>query len=703
MGRQPCCDKVGLKKGPWTIEEDNSIRTNGHCSWRSLPKLSGLLRCSESCRLRWINYLRPDLKRGLLSESCVHCSKGFNFGKKKMKNTTNLGFSVFFLFFSLISVTSDLEADRRALIALRDGVHGRPLLWNLSAPPCTWGGVQCDSGRVTALRLPGVGLSGPLPIAIGNLTKLETLSFRFNALNGPLPPDFANLTLLRYLYLQGNAFSGEIPSFLFTLPNIIRINLAQNNFSGRIPDNVDSASRLATLYLQDNQLTGPIPEIKIKLQQFNVSSNQLNGSIPDPLSGMPKTAFLGNLLCGKPLDACPVNGNGTVTPVKGKSDKLSAGAIAGIVIGCLVLLLLFFLILFCLCRKKKEEEVQSRNIEAAPIPTSSAAVAKESAVANGPPPVANGAPHSSKNPVVSKYLTFFVKSFGEFDLDGLLKASAEVLGKGTFGSSYKASFDHGLVLAVKRLRDVVVPEKEFREKLQVLGSLSHPNLVTLIAYYFSRDEKLVVFEYMSRGSLSALLHGNKGSGRSPLNWETRASIALGAARAISYLHSRDATTSHGNIKSSNILLSESFEPKVSDYCFAPMISPTSTPNRIDGYRAPEVTDARKISQKADVYSLGVLILELLTGKSPTHQQLHEEGVDLPRWVSSITEQQSPSDVFDPELTRYQSDSNENMIRLLNIGISCTAQYPDSRPTMPEVTRLIEEVSRSPASPGPLSD
>lgn len=98
-----------------------------------------------------------------------------------------------------------------------------------------------------------------------------------------------------------------------------------------------------------------------------------------------------------------------------------------------------------------------------------------------------------------------------------------------------------------------------------------------------------------------------------MNWETRAGIALGAARAISYLHSRDGTTSHGNIKSSNILLSESYEAKVSDYGLAPIISSTSAPNRIDGYRAPEVTDARKISQKADVYSFGVLILELLTG------------------------------------------------------------------------------------------
>ncbi|CAN7034837.1 hypothetical protein Bca4012_046045 [Brassica carinata] len=618
-----------------------------------------------------------------------------------MKNKTTLGLSVFFFLLSLAAVTSDLAADRRALIALRDGVHGRPLLWNLTAPPCTWGGVQCDAGRVTALRLPGVGLSGPLPIAIGNLTQLHTVSFRFNSLTGPIPPDFANLTLLRYLYLQGNAFSGEIPSFLFTLPNVIRINLAQNKFSGSIPVNVNSANRLATLYLEDNQLTGPIPEIKIPLQQFNVSSNQLNGSIPDQLSGMPKTAFEGNSLCGKPLAACSVTvaGNGTDTTGKGKSDKLSTGAIVGIVIACVLGLILLLLLLFCLCRKKKKKEnnVESRNIEPAPAPASSAK--ETSTVANVPPPVAtpsSGAP-------ASKDLTFFVKSFGQFDLDGLLKASAEVLGKGTFGSSYKASFDRGLVVAVKRLRDVVVPEKEFREKMQALGSVSHVNLVTLIAYYFSRDEKLVVFEYMSRGSLSALLHGNKGSGRSPLNWETRAGIALGAARAISYLHSRDATTSHGNIKSSNILLSESYEAKVSDYCLAPMISPTSTPNRIDGYRAPEVTDVRRISQKADVYSFGVLILELLTGKSPTHQQLSEEGVDLPRWVSSITEQQSTSDVFDPELTRYQDGDNENMIRLLKIGISCTAQYPDSRPSMPEVTRLIEEVSRSSGSPGPLSD
>ncbi|XP_010502431.1 PREDICTED: probable inactive receptor kinase At3g02880 [Camelina sativa] len=628
-----------------------------------------------------------------------------------VKYKPKLSLCVVFLFvFYLAAVTSDLESDRRALVVLRNSVRGRTLLWNMSAPsPCDWHGVHCDAGRVTALRLPGAGLFGSLPIGgIGNLTELQTLSLRFNsALSGPIPSDFSNLVLLRYLYLQGNAFSGEIPSFLFTLPNVIRINLGENKFSGRIPDNVNSATRLVTLYLERNQLTGPIPEITLPLQQFNVSSNQLDGSIPSSLSSWPPTAFEGNTLCGKPLnlcggDAAPEPGPNPPPPEKKDSDKLSTGAIVGIVIGCVVGLLLLLLILFCLCRKrkKKEENGQARNVEA-PVaaPATAAAIPKERA-AVVPPAKAT----SSESGVVSKDLIFFVKSFGEFDLDGLLKASAEVLGKGTVGSSYKASFDHGLIVAVKRLRDVVVPEKEFRERLQVLGSMSHPNLVTLIAYYFSRDEKLLVFEYMSRGSLSAILHGNKGNGRTPLNWETRVGVALGAARAIKFLHSRDATTSHGNIKSSNVLLSESYEAKVSDYGLAPIISSTSAPNRIDGYRAPEVTDARKISQKADVYSFGVLILELLTGKSPTHQQLNEEGVDLPRWVQSVTDQQSPSEVLDPELTRYQPEGNENIIRLLKIGMSCTAQYPDSRPSMADVTRLIEEVSHSSgSSPNPISD
>lgn len=112
-----------------------------------------------------------------------------------------------------------------------------------------------------------------------------------------------------------------------------------------------------------------------------------------------------------------------------------------------------------------------------------------------------------------------------------------------------------------------------------------------------------------------------------------------------------------------------------------------------GYRAPEVTDPRKVSQKADVYSFGVLLLELLTGKAPTHSILNEEGIDLPRWVQSVVREEWTSEVFDLELLRYQN-VEEEMVQILQLAVDCAAQYPDKRPTMSQVRSRIEELHRS---------
>ncbi|XP_009370559.2 probable inactive receptor kinase At1g48480 isoform X1 [Pyrus x bretschneideri] len=588
-----------------------------------------------------------------------------------------------------LTANSDLASDREALLALRTAVRGRTMGWNVTETnPCSWLGVKCESDRVTELRLPGRALVGKLPPGLGNLTQLLSLSLRVNALSGPLPNDLVNLVNLQKLYLQGNSFSGPIPEFLFKLKNLTRLNLDKNKFSGEISPGFNNLTSLVSLHLEENELTGSIPELGLSsLGQFNVSFNQLNGSVPAKLSGWPKNAFEGNLLCGKPLKPC------NETESAGKKNKLAGGAIAGIVIGSIIGFLVIVAIVIFLCKRKKNGE-NGTNFVVTGKPQEAETARGRAVMDRSLSTGSSSAPKGNvKSGGGSKSLVFFGDAVRVFDLEDLLRASAEVLGKGTFGTTYKAALDRGVSMAVKRLKEVAVSEKEFKEKIEEIGRMDHVNLVPLRAYYYSRDEKLLVYDYMPMGSLSALLHGARGSGRTPLIWETRSGIAVGAARAITYLHSQGPTTSHGNIKSSNILLTRTYEACVSDFCLAHLASPTSTPNRISGYRAPELTDTSKVTQKADVYSFGVLLLELLTGKPPTQAIMNDEGVDLPRWVHSVVREEWTAEVFDSELLRYQN-VEEDMVQLLHIALECTVTYPDSRPSMGEVTSRIQELYSS---------
>ncbi|MCH86276.1 putative inactive receptor kinase, partial [Trifolium medium] len=276
----------------------------------------------------------------------------------------------------------------------------------------------------------------------------------------------------------------------------------------------------------------------------------------------------------------------------------------------------------------------------------------------------------------------------------LLRASAEVLGKGTFGAAYKAVLEDATTVVVKRLKEVAVGKKDFEQHMDIVGSLKHENVVELKAYYYSKDEKLVVYDYYSQGSISALLHGKRGEDKVALDWNTRIKIALGAARGLARIHSENGgKLVHGNVKSSNIFLNTKQYGCVSDLGLATIMSSVTQPiSRAAGYRAPEVTDTRKATQASDVYSFGVVLLELLTGKSPIHTTRGDEIVHLVRWVHSVVREEWTAEVFDIELMRCPN-IEEEMVEMLQIAMSCVVRMRDQRPAMSEIVKMIENVRR----------
>lgn len=601
-----------------------------------------------------------------------------------------------FLFFSLwIRVDSVLIQDKQALLSfLSQTPHGRRVQWNASESACSWVGVQCDSNQsfVTSLRLPAVGLLGKIPAGtIGNLTQLRVLSLRSNHLSGELPSDFSNLQQLRSLYLQNNLFSGEFPASLTGLIRLNRLDMSGNSFTGEIPVSIGNLTHLTGLFLQGNRFSGNLSSINLTgLRNFNVSENNLNGPIPETLSRFPASSFAGNgALCGGPLPPCSglIPSPAPFQPYK-SSKKLSKTAIIAIAVaggGVALFLLLGLIYLLCLRQRRRlrKPAKTSKTVE-----RSFSGTAGDAGTSSSKDEIfGEGGEEMERNKLV-----FLDGGAYGFDLEELLRASAEVLGRGSVGTSYKAVLEEGTTVVVKRMKDITVSKREFEQQMWVLGKVTHENVVPLRAFYYSKDEKLLVSDFMEAGSLSAILHGSRGSGRTLLSWDQRIRIALGVGQGLAHLHTSGKLV-HGNIKSSNVLLRPDLEACISDFGLHPLFGTTIPPGRVTGYRAPEVVETRKPTQKSDVYSYGVLLLELLTGKPPNQVLVGDDGIDLPRWVQSVVSEEWTSEVFDAELVKYGSSEDE-MMQLLQISMACVSTVPDHRPNIHDAVARIEDIHKN---------
>ncbi|KAG6418490.1 hypothetical protein SASPL_120694 [Salvia splendens] len=552
-------------------------------------------------------------------------------------------------------------------------------------------------------------LSGPLPPTLVNSTKLFRLNLSYNSLSGSVPVTFSrspsllflalhsnNLTgdvpdfsafQLQSLTLDHNFFTGTLPSSLFRFSNLSVLTLSYNRLTGEIPAAIGNLSSLRELGLSHNAFTGQIPNSLSdlpNLNSFNVSYNNLSGFVPLKLAQkFDSSAFVGNLeLCGYTGSAACVPPPSQAPPPpasKKRRRRLSSKDIILIAAGALLVILLItcFVLLCCLLRKRKMEREGKEGGRGT------------AAAEKGVPPTAAEVEGSGGGETGGKLVHFDGPMV--FGADDLLCATAEIMGKSTYGTVYKATMEDGIQVAVKRLREKITKgQREFEIEVNALGKIRHPNLLALRAYYLGpKGEKLLVFDYMPKGSLATFLHARAPD--TPIDWATRMKIAKGMTRGLLYLHT-NVSINHGNLTSSNVLLDEHANAKIADYGLSRLMTAAANANVIAtagalGYRAPELSKLKKASTKSDVYSLGVIVLELLTGKSPGAG----EGVDLPQWVSSIVKEEWTNEVFDLELMRDASVIGDELLNTLKLALHCVDPTPSARPEAHQILQQLEEI------------
>lgn len=644
-------------------------------------------------------------------------------------------------------------------VACNNTMDGSFSVVKLSLPNCFQGGsIRPSIGSLPFLQfldLSGNFLSGSIPPEITTLNRLAFLDLSNNNLSGGIPGDWGNLISLEVVNLRLNNLSGSIPNGVFKAPNLQRLRLENNNLSGEIPPEITSHGKLRYFAVVSNKLTGQIP-----LELGNVRSlrsiyagfNELNGTLPDSIGSLPKLVHvelehnqlngmipaswdnlvstlhtlnlsINNLtgqvpvalsknfsaasfasnpdLCGHPLTMCtsspsmePSSRPNKKPPSppykKSENTELKGRVIGGVVGGVVgafavfVFLLIVFLVKRSQTRRRDGSQVQnwfSPDIQAD----------------------RRKGKFETYDEGISKYVyEDIVSHAGFFD-------TAHVVGKGRFATVYRSHFPDGTQLAVKVFK-YSIAASTFEREIVMLASIKHRYLLPIKGYYSDPVEKAVIHEYLPRGTLYGLLHGNDVSSTSMhgknanLNalpdWATRQRIAFGVAQALDYLHRGcNYHVVHKDVKSTNILLeTNGLLPRLGDFGIFQLVS-NKPPESNDvaetvGYTAPEVLVTKKYTEKSDVYSFGVVLLELITGKKPLCH-VGDKTLELPTWVASLHREKRGREVMDPVAWKT-CPFPEYLDRALNLALLCVSENPGFRPPMSEVASILEGLASNPS-------
>ncbi|XP_077232663.1 uncharacterized protein LOC143870035 [Tasmannia lanceolata] len=549
-----------------------------------------------------------------------------------------------------------------------------------------------NCGNLESIYLQHNSLTGTIPNQILKLSSLSNfLGLSYNSLTGPLASEVGNLKQLGRLYMSGNSLSGEIPDTLGNCVSLEYLYMKHNLFQGSIPSSLANLRGMRELDLSHNNLSGKIPEYLEKfrgLEYLNLSFNDLEGEVPKEGIFQNASAISvhgNNKLCGGILElqlpACPLH----IYNKRGKSHSLLVIISIASVVFFLITLSFFYITFYWKRKSRKNPLVMSPSVD----------------------------------PCLKLSYAELLRATNGFSLENLI-------GAGSYGYVYKGFLDQNeTVVAVKVLNlQQHGATTSFNAECEALRNIRHRNLIRILTScssidYQGNDFKAFVFEYMPNGSLEKWLH-QSGDGQHPLMNLTliqRLNVAIDVASALDYLHHHGQTTLvHGDLKPSNVLLDDDMNAHVGDFGLARFIfedtanhsnnqSSSLTIKGSIGYVAPEYGMGGKRSTHGDVYSFGILLLEMFTGKAPTNN-LFTDGLTLdqfakmalPDRVIEITDPQLISEevqVVNNNNNEYHTIMKNRMhdcvVSMFRIGVSCCAESPRDRMQMGDVVRELHEI------------
>ncbi|WOL13346.1 hypothetical protein Cni_G22116 [Canna indica] len=270
------------------------------------------------------------------------------------------------------------------------------------------------------------------------------------------------------------------------------------------------------------------------------------------------------------------------------------------------------------------------------------------------------------------------------------------IGHGGFGTVYKGTLKNGVTVAVKVLStESKQGIKEFLTEIDTISNVRHPNLVKLVGSCIQDSSRILVYEYVENGSLDRALLGSNAD-TTMLNWNIRSAICIETARGLAYLHEElEPPIVHRDIKASNILLDSNFIPKIGDFGLAKLFpdNVTHISTRVagtTGYLAPEYAMQGQLTKKADVYSFGVLVIEIISGRSSSKTYWSGMGQSLLEWTWQLFQEERLKELVDPALEEYPE---EQVMRFIKVALFCTQAAAGRRPSMLQVVDMLSKPAR----------